>query len=247
MAGAARARSEGRRARRQGIDGRACARDARFLARRRAGGRLRQQHPPDGAGDGRRGRVRVSRLRAGLHPSAVLPRHRPVPLGRAVRRSGGHLPHRSAREGADAARHASAQLARHGEGAHQVPGPAGAHLLGRARRPPPARARVQRDGGDGRGEGADRDRARSSRLRLGREPEPRDRGHEGRLRRGVGLAADQCAAQLRERRHLGVVPSRRRRRHRLLAACRHGDRRATARRRRRAGSSACCGTIRRPA
>ena len=53
----------------------------------------------------------------------------------------------AAREGADAARHASAQLARHGEGAHQVPGPAGAHLLGRARRPPPARPRVQRDGG----------------------------------------------------------------------------------------------------
>ena len=54
MAGAARARSERRRARREGIDGGACARDARFLARRRAGGRLRQQHPPDGAGDGRR-------------------------------------------------------------------------------------------------------------------------------------------------------------------------------------------------
>ena len=30
---------------------------------------------------------------------------------------------------------APAQLARHGEVAHQVPGPAGAHLLGRARRP----------------------------------------------------------------------------------------------------------------
>ena len=61
---------------------------------------------------------------------------------------GGHLPHRRQGEGADAARHASAQLARHGEGAHQVPGPAGAHLLGRARRPPSARPRLQRDGGE---------------------------------------------------------------------------------------------------
>ena len=34
---------------------------------------------------------------------------------------------------ADAARPAPAQLARHGKDAHQVPGPAGAHLLGRAR------------------------------------------------------------------------------------------------------------------
>ena len=62
----------------------------------RADARLRQQHPPDGAGDGRRRRVRFSRLRAGLYPAAVLPRHRAVPLGRAVRRSGGHLSHRSA-------------------------------------------------------------------------------------------------------------------------------------------------------
>ena len=31
--------------------------------------------------------------------------------------------------------------------AHPVPGPAGAHLLGRPRRPPPARPRLQRDGG----------------------------------------------------------------------------------------------------
>ena len=70
---------------------------------------------------------------------------------------------------------ASAQLARHGALAHQVPGPAGAHLLGRARRPPSPRARVQRDGGARRAEGADRDRPRSSRFRLGREPQPRDR------------------------------------------------------------------------
>ena len=81
--------------------------------------------------------------------------------------------------------------------AHQVPGPAGAHLLGRARRPPPPRARLQRDGGERRIEGADRDRPRSSRFRLGGQPQPRDRGDEGRLRRGVRLAAAQRAAELR--------------------------------------------------
>ena len=73
--------------RREGIDGRACARDARFLAAGHADARLRQQHPPDGARHGREGCVRFPGLRAGLHPSAVLPRRRAVPLGRAVGRS----------------------------------------------------------------------------------------------------------------------------------------------------------------
>ena len=54
------------------------------------------------------------------------------------------------------------------QGAHPLPGPARAHLLGRPRRPPPARPRLQRDGGEGRAEGADRHRPRSPRLRLGR-------------------------------------------------------------------------------
>ena len=54
--------------------------------------------------------------------------------------------------------------------AHRVPGPAGAHLLGRPRRPPSARPRLQRDGGDGRAQGADRHRPRSSRFGLGRRP-----------------------------------------------------------------------------
>ena len=82
--------------------------------------------------DGRRQRLRLPRLRAGLHPPAVLPRHRAVPLGRALRRSRGHLPHRREGEGADPRQQAPAPLARHGARAHQVPGPAGAHLLGRA-------------------------------------------------------------------------------------------------------------------
>ena len=47
---------------------------------------------------------------------------------------------------------------------------------------------------------------------------------EGRVRRGVRLAAAQRVAQLRQRRDLGVAASRRRGRHRLFAACRNGDR-----------------------
>ena len=49
--------------------------------------RLRQQHPADGARTRASRRLRLPGLRAGLHPAAVLPRHRPVPLGGAVRRS----------------------------------------------------------------------------------------------------------------------------------------------------------------
>ncbi len=84
--------------------------------------------------------------------------------------------------------------------------------------------RLQRDGGQGRAVGARGDRPRPSRFRLGRQPQPRDRGHEGRQRCGVRLAAPERPGQHRERRHLGVVPPRRRRRHGLLAACRHGRR-----------------------
>ena len=47
--------------------------------------RLRQQHPPDGDRGRRDRRIRFSRLRAGLHPSALLPRQRSVPLGRRCR------------------------------------------------------------------------------------------------------------------------------------------------------------------
>ena len=131
--------------------------------------------------------------------------------------------------------------------AHRVPGPARADLLGRSRRPPPARACLQRDGGARRIEGAGRDRPRPSRFRFGRLAQPRNRSDAGRLRRGVRLAAAQCAAELRQRRHLGVAAPWRRRRHGLLAACRHGDRL-----RRHAGGGAadrrvCCGTIPRPA
>ncbi len=71
----------------------------------------------------------------------------------------------------------------------------------------------------------DRDRARSSRHRQRREPLPRDRGDEGWQRRGRRLADPQRAAERRERRELGELPSRRRRGDRELAARGAGDRR----------------------
>ncbi len=122
LGGATLERSQGRRARGQGVDGAARAGDARLLAARRADLRLRQQHPPDGQGSRRRRGVRFPGLRAGLYPSAVLPRHRSVPLGGAVGRSRGHLPHRRQGEGADARRCPPASVAGHGEVAHPLPG-----------------------------------------------------------------------------------------------------------------------------
>jgi urocanate hydratase len=113
---------------------------------------------------------------------------------------------------------APAQLARHGARAHRLPGPAGAHLLGRPRRPPPPRPRLQRDGGEGRAEGADRHRPRPSRFRLGRLAPTARPKRCGRLGRRLRLAAAQRAAQHRLGRDLGVAASRRRRRHGLLAA-----------------------------
>ena len=83
------------------------------------------------------------------------------------------------------------------------------------------------------GEGAARDRQRPSGRRLGGVAQPRDRGHEGRLRRHRRLAAAQRHAQHGLRRQLGVDPPRRRRRHRLLDPRRHGVRGRRDRERRR--------------
>ena len=103
VGGAARARPERRSTKAaKRFDGGACPRHARFPPQGRADVRLRQQHPPDGEGGGRRRRLRLPGLRAGLYPPAVLPRHRAVPLGGAVGRPRGHLPHRRQGEGAAA-------------------------------------------------------------------------------------------------------------------------------------------------
>src|SRR5437764_1359336 len=90
MAVVSRQRSKGPRARGTGIHGSARPRHAGFLAPWHPDRRLRQQHPPDGEGSGRCRRLFVPRLRPGLHPPAVLPRRRPVPLGGAVRKSRRH-------------------------------------------------------------------------------------------------------------------------------------------------------------
>ena len=86
----ARARPEGGGDGGQAVDGGPGPGDARLPRAGHPGARLRQQHPPDGEGDGRRQRLRLPRLRPGLYPAAVLPGHRPVPLGgacRAIRRT----------------------------------------------------------------------------------------------------------------------------------------------------------------
>ena len=115
------ARPGGHRKGGERVDGGPGLRHAGLLGPGRADPRLRQQYSPDGPGDGRGQRLRLSGFRAGLYPAAVLPRRRAVPVGGAVRRPRGHLPHRREGEGADARRRASSQLARHGPPAHTLP------------------------------------------------------------------------------------------------------------------------------
>ena len=114
-------------------------------------------------------------IRPGVHPAAVLPRQGAFPVGRAVRRSGGHLQDRSQAEGTVSGRPAPQSLARPRARSHRVPGPARAHLLAGLGRTPSRGPRVQRDGAQRRVEGTDRHRSRSSGQRLGRLAEPRDR------------------------------------------------------------------------
>ena len=73
-----------------GLDGGARAGDGRAAGRGRRGVRLRQLDPRRGPQGRLRPGLRVPRLRAGLHPAAVLRGQGPVPVGGAVRRPGGH-------------------------------------------------------------------------------------------------------------------------------------------------------------
>ena len=178
------------------LDGRARARDARLSAHAACptvdyGNNIRQMALEEGVADA----FDFPGLRAGLYPPAVLPRHRAVPLGGAVGRSRGHLPHRREGEGTDPGQRASAQLARHGARAHPLPGPAGAHLLGRPRRPPPARPRLQRDGGE-----AASSRRRSSSAAIisipARSPRPTARPRRcgtARTRCPTGRCSTRCS------------------------------------------------------
>ena len=88
--------------------------DAGFPRDGRAHRGLRQQPAPGRQGLRRRRRLRLPGLRACVYPAAVLPRRRPVPLGRAVRRPGGHPQDRRQDEGAVPREQAPAPLAGHG-------------------------------------------------------------------------------------------------------------------------------------
>ena len=82
-----------------------------------------------------------------VHPAALLPRHRTLPLGRAFGRSRRHRKDRRRGQGALSGKRAAASLARHGRRAHRFPGPAGADLLARPRRTRVRRLlKVQRHG-----------------------------------------------------------------------------------------------------
>ena len=195
-------------------------------AARRGHLRLRQQHPRAGAAGRRRQRVRHSGLRARVHPAALLRGQGAVPLGGALRRSGGHPRHRrgGARDVRRTTRRWCAGSASRASASPFQGLPARILWLGYGER---ARfgLRINELVREGAHQGADRHRPRSSRHRIGRLAQPRDRRHARRQRRDRRLAGPECAAERVERRHLGVGAPRRRRRHRLLAARRHGHRR----------------------
>ncbi|CAB3810516.1 hypothetical protein LMG28688_07264 [Paraburkholderia caffeinitolerans] len=224
MARGAEGRAGKHREGRQAVDGAPGEGNAGAAGTRRGDARLRQQHPPDGAGNGRGKRVRLPGLRAGVHPSAVLRGQGPVPLGGALGRPGGHLQDGPEGQGTDPGRSAPAQLAGHGARAHRVPGSAGADLLGGREGSLSSGPGVQRDGEERRAEGADRDWPRPPGHGIGGEPEPRDGIDEGRLGCSERLAAAERAAEHGGWCVVGVAAPRRRRGHGLLAALGRGDR-----------------------
>ena len=97
-----------------GLDGRARAGDGRLPGRGRRGLRLRQLDPRRGAQGRLRPGLRLPRLRAGVHPAAVLRGQGPVPLGRAVRRPGRHRRDRPGDPRAVPRQRAAAQVDHHG-------------------------------------------------------------------------------------------------------------------------------------
>ena len=206
LARRARTRTPRRSRRRPRPRWRGTSRPCWISIRRGADGRLRQQHPPDGQGGGRGATPSTF---PGFVPAYIRPLFcRGVGPFRWAALSGD--PEDIYRTDAkvkelmpdDPHLHHWLDMARAPD---QVPGPAGAHLLGGAGRPPSPGPGVQRDGGQRRAEGADRHRPRSPGFRLGGLAQPRDRGDGRRLRRGVGLAAAERPAQLRHRRDLGVA------------------------------------------
>ena len=82
------------------VDRAPCRRAARVRPERQLCFRLWQQPARGGARGRGRGRLHISGLRPGLYPAALLPRHRAVPLGRALGRPGRHRRHRPDAAGA---------------------------------------------------------------------------------------------------------------------------------------------------
>ncbi len=116
--------------------------------------RLRQQPAPARLRSGRARGLQLPRFRPGLHPSAVLRRQGPVPLGGALRRSARSPAHRRGDPGALPGGHRLASLDPDGSGEGGVPGASGAHLLARLRRTRPGRSAFQRAGAQRRSVGA---------------------------------------------------------------------------------------------
>ena len=136
----ARERAGGVHRARARVDGAPRGGDGRVPGRGRRGVRLRQLDPRRGQARRLRARLRVPRLRARLHPAAVLRGQGPLPLGGALRRPRGHRRDRPRGARAVPRERDAGALDAHGRREGAVPGAAGPDLLARVRRAPPAPA-----------------------------------------------------------------------------------------------------------
>ena len=206
--------------------------------------RLWQQHPPGSARHRRHPRLRFSRLRPGLRPAAVLPRHRPVPLGRALSGDPEDIYRTDQRVKElipdDPHLHRWLDMARERIAFQGLPARICWVGLGQRHRLGLAFNEMVRNGEVSAPIVIGRDHLDSGSVA---SPNRETESHAGRQRRRLRLAAAQCLAQHRERRDLGVAPPRRRRRHGLFAARRNGDRR---RRHRRCRAPARARAVERP-
>ena len=171
------------------------------------------------------GGLRLSRFRPGLHSPPVLRRQGSLPLGRPLGRSRGHLPDGPGDPRTFSRGRPPVPLDHDGPAVRGIPGASRPHLLAGIRRKGPGGSEIQRTGRFGRGHRACGHRPRPPRQRFRRQPEPRDRGHEGRIGRHRGLARIERTDQYGEWRNLGELPPWRRRGHRLQPARRSGHRR----------------------
>src|SRR6476619_2552180 len=125
--------------------------DARPEGRREPRLRLRQQPSHRGPGCRPRACLRLSGLRSGLRPAALLPGRGPVPVGGALGRSGRHPSHRRRAARGVPRRCAPPAVAADGARPDRLPGAARSDLLARLRRPRPGGAALQRPRASRRG------------------------------------------------------------------------------------------------